>query len=416
MKIASLALLALSGLSLGGCVKPPDYSTSNCAGYLGCSATQQIGPIRDNEFGIRYLPPDAPGNAPTRGPGLGCGKAVPDNQVPTVVGSPTGYTHFTVIGTGDNLTPTPLPSRRGPRTFWVRVPANYDANKAYPLIYVGQGCGGYQAANTSTLALYKESLGGNEQAIYVALDIPEDHVNMDCYDNKGGLQAQEWEAFQLFTRFVDSNYCVDTSRIYVAGYSTGGWLSNMWGCYFGSQPDPMFDKRKFAPEYHVRAQASVTGGEPDEQPSCGPVAAIWLHDLGDTGNVIDLNKSALSRVGKTNKCKTDYDMAPQAPWHDEVKAIGPGICKRFTDCSNPALPVVFCTTTGLGHASQDSRAIPAFKLFFDQFAPGAVALPPPPPTDGGAADATDAAGTDGAGGAGGASDAGAAGSDGSANG
>src|ERR1700690_1314588 len=120
MKIASLALVALSGLALGACVKPPDYSTSNCAGFLGCSAGKQSGPIMDTEYGLRYLPPDN-----SVRPGLGCGKPVPDSQVATVAGSPKGYTHFTVDGTGENLTDTPLASKAGPRTFWVRLPPKY---------------------------------------------------------------------------------------------------------------------------------------------------------------------------------------------------------------------------------------------------------------------------------------------------
>ena len=38
---------------------------------------------------------------------------------------------------------------------------------------------------------------------------------------------------------------------------------------------------------------------------------------------------------------------------------------EYTDCP-AAYPVVFCTTTGLGHADQHERAIPAFTLFFDE--------------------------------------------------
>ena len=63
-------------------------------------------------------------------------------------------------------------------------------------------------------------------------DIPTDMVNQDCYDNNAGPASQEWEAFELFHTVVDANYCVDNDNVYVSGYSTGGWLSNMWGCYF----------------------------------------------------------------------------------------------------------------------------------------------------------------------------------------
>jgi poly(3-hydroxybutyrate) depolymerase len=307
-------------------------------------------------------------------PGAGCGKELPAEQVPTAAGSPKGYTHFTVMGTGANLTDASIAAKLGPRTFWVRVPPDYDPNRPYRVVYVGQGCGGYESANTSTFALYKESLGGTEQAIYVALDIPRDSANQDCYDNRDGLQSQEWEAFQLFQEFVDAHYCVDLNKIYVAGYSTGGWLANMWGCYFAGWPSP---SRKFAPTYHIRAQASYSGGEPPVQPTCGgPVAGFWLHDANDTGNPISGNLAALARVGRMNGCATTIsDPSLQAPWHPEVSSIGAGSCKKFVGC--PAdYPVVFCTTTGLGKSSQDWRMIPALKYFFDEIESG--------PADGGA--------------------------------
>src|SRR4029079_4230253 len=151
--------------------------------------------------------------------------------------------------------------------------------------YIGQVCGGYEVANTNTMALYNEALAGSEQAIYVALDIPKDMANMDCYDNRDGLSSQEWEAFELFHTVVDANYCVDNDRVYVAGYSTGGALANMWGCYFaGDGMNPASTPgvpRKFAPKYHIRGQAVLSGGEPTDGPPCnGKVAAIWIHDMG----------------------------------------------------------------------------------------------------------------------------------------
>ena len=304
---------------------------------------------------------------------LGCGKALPDNQMQTVPGTPKGYTHYTVMGTGATLLTT-IPTKAGPRTFWVRTPVDYDPNHKYRVVYIGQGCGGYNVANTMTLQLFKESSGGTEEAIYVALDIPTDMANQDCYDNRDGPSSQEWEAFELFHDVVDSTYCVDNDRVYVSGYSTGGWLTDMWGCYFagdglkpwngipgtlptshssslegvqltsragsvgdacgsdvsstdalssydassgdalmsvadaaapidgddngggGSVDGPVYvptaGARKFAPEYHIRAQAGVSGGEPDNDPPCnGPVAAIWIHDKMD-GNAYAGNHDA----------------------------------------------------------------------------------------------------------------------------
>jgi poly(3-hydroxybutyrate) depolymerase len=142
----------------------------------------------------------------------------------------------------------------------------------------------------------------------------------------------------------------------------------MWGCYFGGTPDPA-KPRRFAPCYHIRGQAAVTGGEPTEQPTCGgPVAAIWIHDQNDNGNPITGSKEALKRVGMSNMCNTNYDdKTIQEPWHPEEPLLV-DICKKFKDC--PAdYPVVFCTTLGLGHADQKERATVAFKHFFDELNP-----------------------------------------------
>ncbi len=300
-------------------------------------------------------------------PGAGCGQPLPANQVQTVPGKPTGYTHFTAMGTGANLTDTPIGAKAAPRTFWVRVPADYDPNKPYRLVYIGQGCGSFNSANTSTYQLYKESSGGTEQAIYVALDIPEDGANEDCYDDHEGLKSQEWEAFQLFQEFVDAHYCVDLNKIYVVGYSTGGWLANMWGCYFAGWPSAA---RKFAPTYHIRGQVAYEGGEPDEQPTCGgPIAALWVNDLDGVAHPISGDIKALARVGRVDGCDTTYgDASLQTPWNADDPRIG-DVCKQFVGCPSKS-PVVFCTTTGLGQSSQDARVIPAATKFFTEIESG----------------------------------------------
>jgi poly(3-hydroxybutyrate) depolymerase len=423
-------LFGVAGIALGGCHL---YNNNNdntaCAGYIGCSAHQaQVGiaPAVDASSMSQTLHPI----------NTGCGKALPDSQVPTVPGSPKGYTHFTVQATGATLQGT-IASKAGARTFWVRVPADYDPNHKYRVQYIGQGCGGYEVANTMTIQFFKS----DEEAIYVALDIPRDMANQDCYDNRDGPKSQEWEAFQLFHDFVDSTYCVDNNRVYVSGYSTGGWLTDMWGCYFagdglhpwngkvpasmmssvdgpaltsraqtitdggadsmsmsmadasgasdapastsdgaagsgggGGPTDasvdstpyvPVAGARMFAPEYHLRGQLGISGGEPDNNPPCnGPIAAIWIHDLMD-GNAYSGNHDiALPRVLKMNSCGSiDPDKAPQEAWHDDI--MGTGVCKKYTGCPK-AYPVVFCTTVGQGHADQHERAIPGYTTFLSE--------------------------------------------------
>ncbi len=226
------------------------------------------------------------------------------------------------------------------------------------------------------MQLFSAQQGGNEEAIYVALDIPTDMVNMDCYDNQSGPSSQEWEAFELFHTVVDSTYCVDNDNVFVSGYSTGAWLSNMWGCYFagdgqrpwngvpgGAASGTNVAPRRFAPRYHVRGQAANSGGEPNNNPPCnGPVAAIWLHDLEDNSNpYAGEHDVALPRVLRMNGCESANPNT--APWHEDI--MGKGVCVKYTDCP-AAYPVVFCSTEGEGHGDDHYRAIPAFTLFFDE--------------------------------------------------
>ena len=150
----------------------------------------------------------------------------------------------------------------------------------------------------------------------------------------------------------------------------------MWGCYFagaGQRPwsgvpngDPpgmtVSAAAKFVPQYHIHGQASVSGGEPNNDPPCnGPVAAIWIHDLLDPNPYSGSHEVALPRVLKMNGC---FSATPKtAPWHEDI--MGKGVCVQYTDCP-AAYPVVFCTTVGQGHADQHALAIPGFKVFFDE--------------------------------------------------
>ncbi|HMC93963.1 MAG TPA: alpha/beta hydrolase-fold protein [Polyangia bacterium] len=346
-------------------MEPPAKSVAVSAFLLGIGALACV----NNQIPERPVVDGSPATGvPEAGAapevGSGCNLPLPAGTTPTVPGSPKGYTQFQVMGTGANLTDTPMPAKAGPRTFWVRVPADYDPGKPYRVVYLGAGCGSLYTANTSTYPLFQERLGGTEEAIYVAIDIPPDGVNGDCFDNQAGPTSQEWEAFELFHTFVDAHYCVDNDRIYVAGYSTGGWLANMWGCYFAGTPSP---PRKFAPHFHLRGEAAVTSGEPANDPPCnGPVAAIWIHDNADAGNPIMGAYDACARALKMNGCvnasRCEAVDAQTIPWHHEIPMLD--VCEQYSGCPKE-YPVVFCKTQGFGHTDQAERVITAFTHFFD---------------------------------------------------
>jgi hypothetical protein len=368
--IASLAG-ALAGACGGG-------ATAHQCGYLACNSGAGVG----------VAPPDSgsdDGYVVGSGPAIanfdfksvqrsdGCGRPLPSNQPPTVPGAASGYLQYTLMLTGTTLAGTDS-TRASPRTFWVRVPADYDETRAYRIVYLSNNCGAFGNANTSTYPLYNESQGGTEQAVYVALDHPRDMHNGDCFDTRGGLGSEEWETFAAVQTVVESTYCVDVNAIFVDSWGDdSASLSNMWGCYFAGNPA---NQRLIAPARHVRGQSSVSGGEPPDMPPCGgPVAALWIHDTLDESGPISADIQALDRVLAGNGCQGDHTNSPTAPW-----PAMPDVCLQYTSC--PAdYPVVFCTTTGFGHGNQPDRAIPAFTAFADLVSPGTSS---PHPTDGGA--------------------------------
>ena len=315
-------------------------------------------------------------------PSTGCGQALPAEQVSTIPGSRTGYTMWFVNQTGATLAED-VPAAAGERQFFVRVPFDYDPNKPYRVVYIGQGCGAKRAGKTNTHPLFIEAQGGTEQAIYVGLSVSDNSPNAGCYDNNSGAKSLEWEAFDLIHTFVEKTYCVDNNRVFVDGYSTGGWLANMYSCYFGGTPSPPLDdadlkagrtERKFSPKWAVRGGVRMTGSLPPNQPKAcnGPSAGLWIHDTLDKSNLLETNVAALNLALKTNGCEGDYENGPKRPWAPAEDIPGlEGVCQEYTGCSakmSKNYPLVFCTTTGFGHADQPS-VIPAATKFFDMMNP-----------------------------------------------
>jgi len=355
-----------SGKSAGGSsgTKTPP-SVGGVAEARGGTTSQATDPV--TEGGAT----DKPGQGGASLPSSGCGLPLPQEQVSTIPGTRTGYTEWNVTLKGETLG-TDEPRDALPRQFFVRVPVDYDPNRPYRVVYLGSGCGSQHAGKTNTFALFNEAQGGSEQAIYVGLSIPDNDVNPGCYDNNTGPQSQEWEAFEAIHTFVESHYCVDNDQIYVGGYSTGAWLANLWGCYFGGVPTP---PRKFSPHWAIRGALSVTGSlAPNVPKPCGgPAAHLWIHDALDMSNLISTNTAALELALQTNGCTGNYD-GPKQPWApaEAIPELAGGICQEYTGCPAAVAaryPLVFCTTTGYGHADQANHAIPAFERFFEQLAP-----------------------------------------------
>jgi poly(3-hydroxybutyrate) depolymerase len=207
------------------------------------------------------------------------------------------------------------------RIYWLRVPNGYDPDRAYPTVFLGPGCGG---SGQTPIPLQAASM---DDAILVGLN------GIDNCFNKDAADTPELAYFDATLAAIENDLCVDTSRVFVAGFSSGSWLTSYLGCVRAGV---------------IRGQASVAGGLPPIPPTCaGPIAAMYVADTDDTKNTVDTVKLAVDRARMIDGCSDEtepYDFGVTSP------------CLQYKGCK-AGYPVVWCVTSGVGHADNSSTKI-----------------------------------------------------------
>jgi poly(3-hydroxybutyrate) depolymerase len=206
------------------------------------------------------------------------------------------------------------------RVYWVRLPATYDPERAYPTVFLGPGCG---ASGQSPIPLQMVS---GEDAILVGLN----GIN-NCFSTKA-VDSPEGPYFDETLKNVAQDFCLDTSSLYIAGFSSGSWLTSYIGCTRAGV---------------IRAQASVAGGLPPVPACQGPIPAMYVSDTGDDKNTPATVKMAVERVRVANGCSDQtepYDIGVPSP------------CVQYKGCQ-AGYPLVWCLTEGVGHADQSQTKI-----------------------------------------------------------
>jgi poly(3-hydroxybutyrate) depolymerase len=130
---------------------------------------------------------------------------------------------------------------------------------------------------------------------------------------------------------VEATLCVDKSKVFVGGYSSGGWESYMLGLARGGV---------------VRGISPAAGGLRMDRPmpSGIGIAALLLTGATDTTNPAtgptgsDL---AMNLILQTNGCQGTATV----PWETSCPSCG---CNRYTGCP-AAYPVVRCRSKLNGH-------------------------------------------------------------------
>ncbi|HVJ16459.1 MAG TPA: hypothetical protein VM686_13550 [Polyangiaceae bacterium] len=214
------------------------------------------------------------------------------------------------------------------RVYEVRLPADYDPERAYPVDFEAHGCDG-------SIPFHMENASGSDGIIVAlrAASNQDNDYNGGCFaTGPGNSELTEVPYFDAVLAHVSVDLCVDVKRIFMQGYSSGSCLTNLLGCVRAGV---------------IRGQGNATGGLPDVPDNCaGPIAALLAHDDTDDMNLIQEGINARDRIKAINGCSDET-----LPYAWDVNPDTPSTCVEYQGCQ-PGFPLIWCPTHDKGHSNQ----------------------------------------------------------------
>ncbi|MEV6006941.1 ricin-type beta-trefoil lectin domain protein [Streptomyces sp. NPDC051976] len=214
------------------------------------------------------------------------------------------------------------------RGYILRVPANYDVNHPYRLVFgfhwVGGTAndvdsGGTDGYNWSYYGLRRLADSANNGTIFVA---PQGINN-----GWGNTNGQDVTFVDDMTRQLEAALCVDTTQVFSAGFSYGGAMTYALAC---ARPTVF---RAVA----VYSGANLSGCSGGTQ----PVAYMGLHGLRDNVLPIAGGRALRDTFVRNNGC------TPQNPPEPAYGSLT-HIITAYSGCK-PGYPVVWAAFDGAGH-------------------------------------------------------------------
>jgi polyhydroxybutyrate depolymerase len=174
-----------------------------------------------------------------------------------------------------------------------------------------------------------------------------------CFSDDA-TNSPDLQYFDAVLADIEAKFCIDKSKVFVHGYSSGAWEAYLLGCGRAGV---------------VRGIFTSQGGERLKRPACpAPVAALLsagsaasndnpigpLDPSSAEAKSLDSLGSAVARdeILKRNGCT---DTSATQPW------AGSSLCVEYTSCPK-AYPVIWCAING-GHEYASQLAAPAESFF-----------------------------------------------------
>jgi poly(3-hydroxybutyrate) depolymerase len=213
------------------------------------------------------------------------------------------------------------------REYHIMLPYTYDPNRAYPMYMWGTGCG---ASHGNAEGIPMSSVDAAQSEVIFVFLMQEE----GCFQagSNGTANTPDVPYINKVMDEMEANFCVDTNREFLAGWSSGAWLAGTMSCALGNR---------------LRGIAMSTGGQqPELMPCQGPIAALFFVGSGDGNNPIGGatgSGQVYNRLKTANGCQ-EATTAWNAEWPDCV----------VHDCG--ANPVVYCEHGG-GHTPDNGTNI-----------------------------------------------------------
>nr|WP_285739161.1 ricin-type beta-trefoil lectin domain protein [Kitasatospora phosalacinea] len=214
------------------------------------------------------------------------------------------------------------------RSYILRVPANYDPNRAYRLVFGFHwrggtandvDSGGTDGYNWSYYGLRRLADADNNGTVFVA---------PQGFDNGwANTNGQDVTFVDDLTGQLEAGLCIDTTRLFAAGFSYGGGMSYALAC----------SRATVFRAVAVYAGANLSGCNGGTQ----PIAYMGLHGLRDDVLPISLGRGLRDQFVRNNGCtpQTPPEPAPGSLTH---------VVTAYSGCK-AGYPVVWAAFDGAGH-------------------------------------------------------------------
>jgi len=235
----------------------------------------------------------------------------------------------------------------GGRKVIVKFPSGYSGDKAAPLLInyhpiMGSASQWESGSQTAKAAL-------NDGAIVAFMDGAQGPMGQAWNVGPCCTDADDVQYTRDFIKEITSQACVDPKRIYAAGFSMGGGMSNYAGCFLSDVIAAS------APSAFDLSKEIVDAGK------CKPSRPYPILNFRGTQDNVVMYEGGLSQVvsgkpitfmGAKNNFK---EWAKMNGCTGEPKANTPGNnCEMYENCSG-GVKVGLCTINGGGHSEGDGK-------------------------------------------------------------